>query len=134
MIGRPRASHYRRHLLGPVHGPKEARRVPDNGQALTATEQAAVLTLINSKGYGDLAIGQIRQLVTGDDTLIPRDVYQQQRSNQHRVLARIRLRPDRLALGVLRRPRHRQRRTPVGTTRGQDRTGHRIGADPRPTP
>jgi len=59
LIGRPRASHYRRHLLGPVHGPKEARRVPDNGQALTGSEQAAVLQLINSQGYGDLAIGQI---------------------------------------------------------------------------
>jgi putative transposase len=59
LIGRPRASHYRRHLLGPVHGPKQARRVPDNGQALTAAEQAAVLELINTKPYADLAIGQI---------------------------------------------------------------------------
>ena len=35
------------------------------------------------------ALDPVRQLITGDDTLIPRDVYQQQRSNQHRVLARI---------------------------------------------
>jgi putative transposase len=59
LIGRPRASHYRRHVAGPVHGPREARRIPDNGQALTAAEQTAVLELINSQGYADLAIGQI---------------------------------------------------------------------------
>jgi len=58
LIGRPRASHYR-HLAGPVLGPRAPRTVPDNGQALTATEREAVLLLINSAGYADLAIGQI---------------------------------------------------------------------------
>ncbi len=58
LIGRPRASHYR-HRGGPVHGPKQARRRPDNGQGLSAAKQTAVLTLINSKEYADLAIGQI---------------------------------------------------------------------------
>ncbi len=58
LIGRPRASHYR-YQARPVLGPKEARRVPDNGQALTAAEQAAVLALINTKPYADLSIGQI---------------------------------------------------------------------------
>jgi len=58
LIGRPRASHYR-HRCAPLLGPKEARRVPDNGQALTAAERAAVLRLINIGDYADLAIGQI---------------------------------------------------------------------------
>src|SRR6478609_8779518 len=47
LIGRSRASHYR-HLLGPVHGPKPRRQVPDNGQALTPAEREAVLELINT--------------------------------------------------------------------------------------
>jgi len=66
LIGRPRASHYR-HRGGPVHGPKQARRRPDNGQGLSAAEQTAVLTLINSKEYADLVIGQIwtRELDVG---------------------------------------------------------------------
>jgi putative transposase len=46
LVGRSRATHYR-HARPPVHGPAEARRVPDNGQALTAQERAAVLELIN---------------------------------------------------------------------------------------
>ena len=58
LIGRSRASHYR-HLPGPVHGPKPRRLVPDNGQALTAAERDAVLTLINTDAYADLSIGQI---------------------------------------------------------------------------
>jgi putative transposase len=58
LIGRSRASHYR-HLLGPVHGPRPPRKVPGNGQALTVVERDAVLTLINSTGYGDLSIGQV---------------------------------------------------------------------------
>ena len=58
LIGRPRASHYRQRA-GPLHGPKEARLVPDNGQALTEVERTAVLTLINTGGCADLSIGQI---------------------------------------------------------------------------
>jgi transposase InsO family protein len=58
LIGRARASHYR-HLLGPVHGPKQRRLVPDNGQALTPAQQAAVLALINTEQYADLSIGQV---------------------------------------------------------------------------
>jgi hypothetical protein len=33
--------------------------LPDNGQALSVAERAAVLTLINSPAYADLSIGQI---------------------------------------------------------------------------
>lgn len=33
--------------------------VPDNGQALSQNERAAVLTLINTPAYADLSIGQI---------------------------------------------------------------------------
>ncbi|MBC7278856.1 hypothetical protein [Nocardioides sp.] len=58
LVGRSRATHYR-HARGPVHGPPPARVVPDNGQALSAAERAAVLTLINSPAYADLSIGQI---------------------------------------------------------------------------
>ena len=58
LLGRARATHYR-HTRGPVHGPRPARAMPENGQALTAAERAAVLTLINTHAYADLAIGQI---------------------------------------------------------------------------
>jgi putative transposase len=41
--------------------------VPDNGQALSAAERQAVLTLINTPAYADLSIGQIwaRELDAG---------------------------------------------------------------------
>jgi len=67
LIGRSRATHYR-HLQSPLHGPKPARPVPDNGQALTDVERAAVLTLINTNLYADLSIGQIwvRELDAGN--------------------------------------------------------------------
>ena len=58
LLGRARATHYR-HTRGPVHGPRPARVVPDNGQALSSVERAAVLSLINSPAYADLSIGQI---------------------------------------------------------------------------
>jgi putative transposase len=67
LIGRSRATHYR-HLEGPVQGPKPARPVPDNGQALTEAERTAVLTLINTTLNADLSIGQIwvRELDAGN--------------------------------------------------------------------
>ena len=58
LVGRARATHYR-HARGPVHGPRPARVAPDNGQALSEVERAAVLSLINSPAYADLSIGQI---------------------------------------------------------------------------
>ena len=58
LVGRARSTHYR-HVLGPVHGPRRARIVPDNGQASTSREPASVLALINADGYADLSIGQI---------------------------------------------------------------------------
>ena len=58
LLGRARATHYR-HTRGPVHGPRPARAVPENGQALSAAERTAVLTLINNQAYADLSIGQI---------------------------------------------------------------------------
>jgi putative transposase len=48
-LGRARATHYRQ-ARGPVHGPRPARAVPENGQALSPGERAAVLTLINAEG------------------------------------------------------------------------------------
>jgi transposase InsO family protein len=67
LIGRSRATHYR-HAQGPLHGPRPARSVPDNGQALSAAERQAVLTLINTPAYADLSIGQIwaRELDAGN--------------------------------------------------------------------
>lgn len=67
LIGRARATHYR-HARGPQHGPREARAVPDNGQALSDTERQAVLRLINQAAYADLAIAQIwaRELDAGN--------------------------------------------------------------------
>jgi putative transposase len=58
LLGRARASHYR-HARGPMLGPRPARMVPDNGQALSLAERLAVLTVINSPAYADLSIGQI---------------------------------------------------------------------------
>jgi transposase InsO family protein len=67
LVGRSRATHYR-HAREPLHGPLPARQVPDNGQALSDTERAAVLTLINTPAYADLSIGQIwaRELDAGN--------------------------------------------------------------------
>jgi len=60
LLGRAGATYYR-HARGPVHGPRPARLVPENGQALSGAERAAVLTLINTPAYADLSksIGQI---------------------------------------------------------------------------
>jgi transposase InsO family protein len=67
LVGRSRATHYR-HLIPAKHGPKPARPVPDNGQALTDAERTAVLTLINTALNADLSIGQIwvRELDAGN--------------------------------------------------------------------
>ena len=58
LLGRARATHYR-HVPGPQHGPRLARQAPQNAQALSQAERAAVLTLINTEAYADLSIGQI---------------------------------------------------------------------------
>jgi len=60
LLGRAGATYYRQ-ARGPVHGPRPARLVPENGQALSGAERAAVLTLINTPAYADLSksIGQI---------------------------------------------------------------------------
>jgi transposase InsO family protein len=67
LIGRARATHYR-HSKPPVQGPRKPRTTPDNGQALTGSERAAVLALINAPKYADLAICQIwaRELDEGN--------------------------------------------------------------------
>ena len=56
LVGRARASHYRR-LRPPVEGPRP-RRAP-GPQALAPAEQAEVLRVINLPGYADLSVGQI---------------------------------------------------------------------------
>ena len=67
LIGRSRATHYR-HLRAPVQGPRTPPNVPDNGQALRATERSRVLSVINAPQYADLAICQIwaRELDEGN--------------------------------------------------------------------
>ena len=62
MTGRSRATHYRRVdpagvRLGPLHGPHRPRRRPPC--TLTDDERAAVLALLNSEVYRDLAIPQV---------------------------------------------------------------------------
>ena len=62
LTGRSRATHYRRAdpagvVLGPLHGPHRPRRLPPC--TLTDDERAAVLALLNSPTYRDLAIPQV---------------------------------------------------------------------------
>jgi len=62
LTGRSRATHYRRAdpagvTLGPLHGPHRPRRLPPC--TLTDDERAAVLALLNSPAYRDLAIPQV---------------------------------------------------------------------------
>jgi len=62
LTGRSRATHYRRAdpagvALGPRHGPHRPRRLPP--ATLTDDERAAVLTVLNSQAYRDLAIPQV---------------------------------------------------------------------------
>jgi putative transposase len=76
LIGRSRATHYR-HRRPPVHGPVPARVSPDNGQALSAAEREAVLTLINTEANAELSIGQIwaRELDAGTYLCSPSTMY-----------------------------------------------------------
>jgi len=62
LTGCSRATRYRRvdpagPALGPVHGRWPPRRLPPS--TLTADERAAVLAVLNSQTYRDLAIGQV---------------------------------------------------------------------------
>ena len=62
LTGRSRATHYRHAdpagvRLGPVHGPHRARRLPP--ATITDDERAAVLAVLNSETYRDLAIPQV---------------------------------------------------------------------------
>ena len=59
--------------------PPPARVVPDNGQALSAAERAAVLTLINSPAYADLSIGQIWARELDEGRYLPGDSRQDAR-------------------------------------------------------
>jgi len=92
LIGRARATHYR-HARGPVHGPRPARALPDNGQALSSGEREAVLTLINTEAYADLSIGQIwaRELDEGRYLCSPSSMYriarEAEQSRERRRLA-----------------------------------------------
>ena len=105
LIGRSRATHYRH--ARPLHGPRPARKVPANGQALTADEQEAVLTLINTPAYADLSIGQIwaRELDAGNYLCSPSSMYRIARaagqSRERRALAThpAKVKPELLADG-----------------------------------
>lgn len=56
LLGRPRATHYRRQA-GPVYGPPAPRPTPPN--ALTDDERAKVLALLHSPTYRDFAPAQV---------------------------------------------------------------------------
>jgi len=58
LIGRARASHYRRQAPRML-GPAPQRVAPDNGQALSDAERRNVLAVINKPAYADLAVCQI---------------------------------------------------------------------------
>ncbi|WP_252442648.1 hypothetical protein [Pseudonocardia humida] len=60
--GRSRATHYRHAdpagvALGPVHGPRRPRQLPPS--TITDQQRAAVLAVLNSEAYRDLAIPQV---------------------------------------------------------------------------
>ena len=62
LTGRSRATHYRHAdpagvVLGPVHGPRRPRQNPPS--TITDDERAAVLAVLNSEAYRDLAIPQV---------------------------------------------------------------------------
>jgi putative transposase len=62
LIGRSRATHYRRAdphgvALGPLHGPPRPRRLPPS--TLSDDERAQVLAVLNSPTYRDLAVPQV---------------------------------------------------------------------------
>lgn len=67
LIGRSRATHYRR-VRPPVLGPTRPRRASEGGQVLSGAERAAVFSLINRDEYADLSIPQIymRELDAGN--------------------------------------------------------------------
>ena len=106
LIGRARASHYR-HARGPVHGPRLARLIPDNGQALSPGERHAVLTLINTPAYADLSIGQIwaRELDEGRYLCSMSTMYRiarqagQSRERRHLATHPAKVKPELLADG-----------------------------------
>jgi len=106
LVGRARATHYR-HAKGPMHGPRPARIIPDNGQALTVAERAAVLTLINSPAYADLSIGQIwaRELDEGRYLCSPSSMYRiareagQSRERRRQATHPAKVKPELLANG-----------------------------------
>ena len=106
LTGQSRATRYR-HARGPVHGPRQARAVPGNGQALTAAERAAVLTLISSEGYADLSVGQIwaRELDAGSYLCSASTMYRiaraagQTRERRRQATHPARVKPELLADG-----------------------------------
>ena len=67
LLGRPRASHYRR-VAGPVHGPPAPRPAPPN--KLTEAEQQQILTVLRSPEYCDLAPAQIWARLLDDGTYL----------------------------------------------------------------
>ncbi|MGH3780115.1 MAG: transposase, partial [Pseudonocardiaceae bacterium] len=106
LVGRARATHYR-HARGPAHGPRPARVVADNGQALTGTERAAVLNLINTEAYADLSIGQIwaRELDEGRYLCSASSMYRiaraagQSRERRRQATHPVKVKPELLADG-----------------------------------
>jgi len=110
LIGRSRATHYRRvdlfgAALGPVHGPWPPRRLPP--ATITDDERTAVLELLNSALYRDLAIPQVwaRELDEGRYWCSESSMYriaraaQQSRERRAQATHPPRVRPELVARG-----------------------------------
>lgn len=80
LTGRSRATRYRR-VAGPLHGPPRPRPTPPN--ALSDDERAAVLAVLRSEKYRDLAVAQVWALLLDDGT------YLCSPSTMHRILRQV---------------------------------------------
>jgi putative transposase len=78
LTGRSKATHYRA-LAGPVHGPPAPRMTPPVN-ALSAEERAAVLALLRSPAYRDLAVAQVWAII------LDAGLYLCSQSTMHRLL------------------------------------------------
>jgi transposase InsO family protein len=110
LTGRSRATHYRRTTpagvsLGPLHGPHRPRRAPPC--TITDHERAAVLAMLNSEHYRDLAIPQVwaRELDEGRFWCSQSSMYRiaraagQSRERRAQATHPPRVRPELLARG-----------------------------------
>ena len=80
LTGRSKATHYRARRQ-PLHGPRAPRPTPDN--ALSPKERQAVLDVLHSPAYADLAVAQVWAMLLDDGT------YLCSQSTMHRILREV---------------------------------------------